>query len=60
MKKDEWIITVLAIGVFICSAFVGALMEKNDALELQNKSLIEEVSDYKELVDVMEHNRGKK
>lgn len=60
MKKDNIVISILAIGLFICVGFIGALMEKNDALELQNQSLIEQVSDYEELVDVMTSNRTDK
>ena len=56
MKRDNIVISILTIGLFICVGFIGALMEKNDALELENQSLIEQVSDYQELVDVMENN----
>lgn len=57
--KVNYIIAGLALAIFILIGIIGGLVNENTTLSLQNQSLIEEVSDYKELVDVMESNRSK-
>lgn len=46
-------------SMLLMVAIIGSLLQKNSDLELKNQSLIEQVSDYQELVDVMENNRSK-
>ncbi len=58
-NKVDYIIAGLALAIFILIGIIGGLVNENTTLSLQNQSLIEEVSDYKELVDVMESNRSK-
>lgn len=51
-------ITAVYFGVMLLMvAIIGGLLQKNSDLELQNQSLIEQVSDYEELVDIMTSNR---
>ena len=53
-------LTAIYFGTMLLMvAIIGGLLQKNSDLELQNQSLIEQVSDYQELVDVMESNRSK-
>lgn len=43
-------------SMLLMVAIIGSLLQKNSDLELKNQSLIEQVSDYQELVDVMKNN----
>lgn len=51
------VIAIYFGSMLLMVAIIGGLMQKNSDLSLQNESLIEQVSDYEELVDVMEKNR---
>lgn len=53
------VIAIYFGSMLLMVAIIGGLMQKNSDLSLQNESLIEQVSDYQELVDAMENNRSK-
>ena len=53
-------LTAIYFGTMLLMvAIIGGLLQKNSDLSLENQSLIEQISDYEELVDVMENNRSK-
>lgn len=54
------VIAIYFGSMLLMVAIIGGLMQKNNDLSLQNESLIEQVSDYEELVDIMTSNRKEK
>lgn len=60
MNRDKVICSILTLGLLVLVALLGACLDKNASLSLQNESLIEQVSDYQELIDVVESNRKDK